>query len=431
MKLQSGSIAYHIVFVGIVLTLTGIFLQFTLARIYYKQIDDGIRTDREIIREEIEHLDTVPDYTTIFGHRVEVTLYQKAVVPVDGFSNVVLTDSVNTSESLYRRHVFASNRSNGLGYEICILKPLSELHKFKQVVTYVVILAFILLLAAFWVGGYFMNRRLWHPFYQTLGTLGQFNIDAPEALRFPYTRISEFKELNQILSSFSVKLKRDYIRMKEFSESLSHEINTKLAIITAKTELILQSENLSADQIEHFETIYQVTNNLIHLNNGLLLLAKIDNKFYDASEPVNLGPLIETNLQSFDDFIKQKEIGVKADLQDVELNMNKALCDILVSNCISNAVKHNPPNGYIHIDLKPAMLTVTTPFTAYRSAHDNRSLAGSFNSGSFFRSQGLGLEIIRRICRSYDFSFKLKTDDNQFCIEIGFAHLELPVVKKS
>jgi signal transduction histidine kinase len=425
MKLQTRTNFYNIIYSGIVLVVIGFFLQITLVKIYYKQIDDGIKTERLIIEEEIEYLDTVPDYSQVFGHQIEVSILQKPVDYKNTFNNIQQYSKRSQTDVLFRHHFFSKNRKNGMGYTISILKPLNELHNFKRVVMLAISLAFVFLLVAFLGTGYFVNRRLWKPFYKTLDGLNHFNLDAPATLNFSETEIFEFKQLNLIISSFSQKLKGDYVKMKEFTESLSHEINTMLAIIISKVEILLQKEDMNDEQVEHFTTIYHVANNLIHLNNGLLLLAKIDNQYYNELERIDLSQIITKHLRTFDDFIRQKNLEVKTELAPVTANMNRSLAEILISNMINNAIKHNIVNGYLNITLTESSVSIENS-----GARERVDVPAKFEQDHFsnkpFQSLGLGFEIMKRICRIYSFSMNYSHQKTEYNLEIGFPgkHIE-------
>jgi signal transduction histidine kinase len=418
MKLQTRTNFYNIIYSGIVLVVIGFFLQITLVKIYYKQIDDGIKTERLIIEEEIEYLDTVPDYSQVFGHQIEVSILQKPVSYKNTFTNIKQYSKRSQSNILFRHHYFSKNRKNGMGYTISILKPLNELHNFKKVVMLAISFAFVFLLIAFLGTGYFVNRRLWKPFYKTLDGLKQFNLDAPSTLNFSETEIFEFRQLNLIISSFSQKLKGDYVKMKEFTENLSHEINTMLAIIISKVELLLQKEDMNEEQAEHFTTIYHVANNLIHLNNGLLLLAKIDNQYYNQQEKIDVSKIVTKYLRTFDDFIRQKNLVVKAELSPLTANMNRSLAEILISNMINNAIKHNIVNGYMNITLTKSTVRIENS-----GVSEIKDVPSKFNHDHFgdkpFQSLGLGFEIMKRICRIYNFSMNYSHQLADYKLEIG------------
>jgi two-component system, OmpR family, sensor histidine kinase QseC len=421
MKLQTQNNIYNITYSGIILVIICFFLLFTLTRIYYKQIDDSIITEREIIEEEIEYLDTVPDYSTIFGHQIEVSILQKPLKSKNIFQNLKQYDERTQTEIVYRNNYFSKNRKNGLGYSISINKPLSELLKFKRVVIIAISLAFLLLLLAFLGMGYFVNRRLWRPFYKTIDDLNHFNLEAPVILNFSETKINEFKQLNENISSLSQKLKSDYIQMKEFTENLSHEINTMLAIIVSKVELLLQQEDLNEEQVDHFKTIYHVSNNLSHLNNGLLLLAKIDNQYYSSVEKIEFIPIITKHLETFDDFIRQKNLNIETRLNPVSIVINKPLINILVSNMIINSIKHNQQDGFIRITLTENSLCIVNSGNIPTN-HPSETIEEVQFNFKPFKSLGLGLEIIKRICRIYNFGMNYSAENEVHKIEIIFNH---------
>jgi signal transduction histidine kinase len=421
MRLQASTNFYNILYSGIILIFTGIFLEIMLVKIYYKQIDDSIKTERVIIEEEIERLDTVPDYSSIFGHQIEVSLMHGPVLKNNSFKNIIRSNPAKHINTLYRHHYFSKNRKNGMGYTISILKPLTELHKFKKVVMLSILFAFLILLAAFLGSGYFVSKRLWQPFYKTLDDISKFNLNAPIVLSFSETGINEFKQLNEIISSFSLKLRGDFIRMKSFTENLSHEINTMLAIIISKVELILQKEDMSSEQIEHFRTIYEITNNLIHLNNGLLLLAKIDNQYFINSEKINISSLIKQYIQTYDDLIKEKNLSVEINTIDIQIEMNKTLAGILISNIIINAIKHNIENGFLKVSLMEKSICVENSCKQQLDFPPDLAIQ-EYYKGKPFKSLGMGLEIIRRICRIYSFSLSVANENGKNQTDIGFLH---------
>lgn len=421
MRLQTRTSLYNILYSGIILIFTGIFLEIALIKIFYKQVDDSIRMEREIIEEEIEKLDTVPDYSAIFGHQIEVTLWNSPVLSSDIFKNIYQTDPKNGEKIPYRQHNFSKNRKNGLGYVICIYKPLTELQKFRKVVVLSVLFAFLVLLTAFLVSSYFVSKRLWQPFYKTLDEISRFNLDAPVTLSFSETGIIEFRQLNRIISSFSNKLKRDFIRMKSFSENLSHEINTMLAIINTKVELILQEEDLKSNQVEHFKTIHDVTNNLMHLNYNLLILAKIDNQYFVNREKVEISVIIKQFVATYEDFIKEKNLTIYLNILEYQVEMNRTLASLLISNIINNSIKHNMNGGYITIGLDENSFHIENS-SAQLPRIDQESMIG-INAEKPIKSLGMGMEIIRRICRIYRFSLTVDDNNGKYRLELGFKHV--------
>ena len=91
---------------------------------------------------------------------------------------------------------------------------------------------------------------------------------------------------------------------------------------------------------------------LQQLNQSLLLLAKIENRQFHDEQKIDLKKLIESKLEQFEDMIAFKKISIEKKLENTELRMNTQLADILFSNVIGNAIRHNISEGKIIIELK-------------------------------------------------------------------------------
>jgi signal transduction histidine kinase len=399
--------------------LAGLMLYALIRKIYYRQVDESINTERLIIEEEIERLDTVPDFTSVFGHQIEVLLYLKRVVPKLTYSDTTLYYPNKDKYLSFRHQLYRNNRKNGLGYCISIMKPLDELYKLSKLIYGLILISFLSMLIILISMNYLVNRRLWRPFYNTLNELKQFNIESPSSLRLSPTGITEFRQLNTILTGLSHKLKRDFFRMKEFTENLSHEINTMLSVIISKIELLMQNEELSAELVGHCTTIYQVTGNLSRLNYSLQILAKIDNQYYSSRENVDLATLISEQLATFADFIGEKNLEIRQDIDNKMLFMNRSLAEVFISNLLSNAIKHNIQNGFIRLNLNEESLLIensaingTTRISSPFNRYGNRNSAK--------KSLGLGLAIIKRICRMNNFAVSRFYHGSSHTIAIRF-----------
>ena len=81
--------------------------------------------------------------------------------------------------------------------------------------------------------------------------------------------------------------------------------------------------------------------------------------------------------------------------------MHESLADALVSNLLKNAFVHNHPDGRILIRIAPPTLTIAN--TGPAASLDPTHLFDRFHQGPHRveGSTGLGLSIVRAICRLY------------------------------
>jgi signal transduction histidine kinase len=80
---------------------------------------------------------------------------------------------------------------------------------------------------------------------------------------------------------------------KEFTENASHELQTPLAVIQSKLDMLLQLPELNEKQSQIVQSLYTVSKRMSHLNKNLLLLSKIDNNQYEEKESVNVTTTVD------------------------------------------------------------------------------------------------------------------------------------------
>jgi signal transduction histidine kinase len=74
------------------------------------------------------------------------------------------------------------------------------------------------------------------------------------------------------------------------------------------------------------------------------LLTKLENYEYEAKAPVCISQIVREILASFDELIQMKDLTLRTDIEEkVYLPLHASLADLLVSNLISNAIRHNSP----------------------------------------------------------------------------------------
>src|SRR5574344_1631486 len=141
------------------------------------------------------------------------------------------------------------------------------------------ILVFAILSISLLITMRFITHRLWQPFEKTLNKIETFNLEQSELPTFEPNDIKEFTRLNNSVSKLMEKDKQYYLSQKEFTENASHELQTPIAIVQSKLDLLLQ-ENLNEQQSAIVAELYDVNTRMSRLNKNLLLLSKIENDQY-------------------------------------------------------------------------------------------------------------------------------------------------------
>jgi signal transduction histidine kinase len=248
---------------------------------------------------------------------------------------------------------------------------------------------------------YLIARNLWKPFYDSVRIAGSFDIQSDKLLNLPETDIVEFNQLNDVFDNMTRKMRDDYLNLKEFSENASHEIQTPLAIIRAKADLLMQQKNLNKDSINLLKSINEATNRLFKLNQGLLLISKIENQVFHEKKLISLRKVVESALNNYKEIMELKKIKVETEANNEALvEMNEVLAEVLISNLLSNAVRFNVDGGFLRCHINDTYLILTNtglPLTINPEDLFRRFQRNSQNP----QSVGLGLSIVKKITESY------------------------------
>jgi len=315
---------------------------------------------------------------------------------ITSFSDTVLIEY--DQYVLYRKIRFYHSFNNS-NYKIEILQSQAQ----TDLLIWRIVILNVALAMSFFLIIFFLNhlsvKRGLRIFYKTVSKLENYNIGKPELISFENSEIDELNKLTDVFKKMTLKISNDYKEQKEYTENVSHEIQTPLAIISAKADELLQSENLKKTELEQLEIIMNTTTRLAKINQALILLTKIDNRFYTNEESIPLLKLINEKLNFFKDLLSEKKVKVKLDIDSsYTLLMNSYLADTLFLNLIKNAIMHNIVNGEIIIKLDSSTLSIINTGQELNITGD---IFKRFIRSENKDSLGIGLSIVKKICGYY------------------------------
>jgi signal transduction histidine kinase len=420
LKLLSKSTYYFLLLSILAMIAGGALLYFTIKSVIYRKIDNSLITEKTIIQNQIEQIDTIPDFDSTFGHQIEVKFLNYPLRNFQSIKDTDIYDSRSNSFLPYRYMFFSGNTISKKGYIITIFQISSEKRELlRNINLYMFFLFFSLLLISILIN-FPIARRLWRPFYILVSRAAKFDIQSDKPLDLPYTDINEFRQLNKVFDQMAHKMRDDYLNLKEFSENEAHEIKTPLAVIRSKTDLLMQQKNLNKDSISLIKSINEATTRLFKLTHGLLLISKIENQSFHEKKKVSLKQIIENSLDNYKEIMQLKKIKVEMEALDEALvEMNEVLAGVLISNLLSNAVRFNVDGGFIkcHVDDRYLIFTnsglplITDPEVLFRRFHKD-----SDNP----QSVGLGLSIVKKIVDSYGMRITYTCRDNIHEIKLHY-----------
>lgn len=417
--LQRSLISYIAYSIIIVLIAIPIFY-LIINKMFLNDVDEVLRQTSSQLVSQLAKADkqTIQRWNDLSGNI--------KIIPVNKFSEeenirtISLYDSLTNEKEDFR--LFTSVVPiNGGYYRMSIRQSLVDSEDLSQGIVTTQIILLTVLLAGLILLTLWQSKKVWKPFYITLDQLRKFELDKHPAVHLDNTTIREFDELNKAIIQLTDRNNRVYIQQKEFTANAAHELQTPLAAMQAKLELMMQEKNLSEDQVRHIQSLSQSVTRMTRLNKGLLLLAKIENNQFRDVQQIDIVTIIKRVIRQSAPHIQMKHLQVVESCQPEIIHSNPDLTDILITNLINNAILHTPAGGNIKITSgngkveimnsgKPLLFPVENLF--YRFQKGNHPKASEGN--------GLGLAIVKQICNTCHFDITYRYEDGNHVFTLRF-----------
>lgn len=344
-------------------------------------------------------------------------------------SENVIIDSTYT---IFRKNIYKDyediNRFRGLSktiqvnqkkYILTVESNLEETSETVVAIAQITFVFFVVLLAGFLVLNRVLSVQLWKPFRSTLSKLKTFNLNNNSEIEFEKTNTVEFEELNTALSKLIEQNIQVYKTQKEFTENASHELQTPLAIIKGKLDLLLQEKELTTNQYQIIEEINKALTRISRINKNLLLLAKIENNQFQETTTIEISKLMSHSLAILEEHFQHKNLSIQTQIEpNLTKKGNSTLIEILINNLLLNAIRHSNQNEKVKISLTQNELKISN---FGNSALDEKDLFNRFvKVSSSSLGSGLGLNIIKQICVSHQWKVSYQFEDNFHVFLIKF-----------
>ena len=383
--------------------------------------------DSEQQRFLLERLDRIDNMIKKRKPRDSVKHHQLLIVPLQSKrqESISFSDTVVMHAQLNRLEphlkLTAIKNVNNKSYYVSIYGVIVETDDIADAVTESMIKIYLILLVVIILIGSVASYYILRPFRETLVVIKNFSIKEPKKeLIFPKSNVKEFKKLNSFLEEMTEKVHHDYSLLKEFSENASHELQTPIAIIQSKLEVLMDGQNLTEEQISQISQTQNAVRRLSNLSNSLGLLTKIDNQEFSNPEDIDLSATIRAVMEEFIELIQLKSISLTSQIdENIHIKADRVLIELLLTNLINNAMRHNWENGELNMKLTPRELTIEN--TGAQLDIDPNSLFERFKkSNQSNRSMGLGLAIVKKICDLYSYDISYLQSNKMHTLRIKF-----------
>lgn len=344
------------------------------------------------------------------------------IIKIETLKREVLKDTIIYDPSQDEMELFRELSTykiiNGTKYQITVRNLVVETENFLFAIVISYVAIFVLSFVFLFYFNTTRNLKLWSPFFKNLEEMKRFSLASKESINLIDSDVLEFSELKNEITSLTNKVKTDYENLKQFTEDISHEMQTPLAIIQAKIDNIINEYAINDKQFEQITSIQKDIQRLKQLNKRITILTKIDNNQFVHIENVSLTEVINEKIESYKEL--QFANLVHTSKNELSVSMDPYLADILINNLISNAIKHNKEKEEITIITKDNLLIISN-FGEKALAHPENLFLRFYRESKTNQSTGLGLAIVKKICDVYGFkiSYQYEVDHHVFSIDFS------------
>jgi signal transduction histidine kinase len=321
-------------------------------------------------------------------------------VPADAassYSDTVMMNEYTQRKNIYRKKVTYMT-VNGKHYKVEMTKEADELYKFRDDVFHIVLPIFLLLALAILVANYLLSGVFFEPFRRILRQMDSYKIGQLNSVNPIKTSTYEFDRLKKLFERMRQRIENDYSQLKEYTENMSHELQTPLSIIQNKAESLISHNNLNPQQAKQVKAIYEETQQLSRLGRALNLITQIENREFQDIKDVKTAPVIEDHLDKIREMTDMKDLEVRKELDSEQiLTMDPGLMDIMIRNLLKNAIRYADHGSILSIKTDNGRMRFMNQ--GPEPDFDTEEIFDRFRKGRGQKTLGLGLSIVKKICQ--------------------------------
>lgn len=174
----------------------------------------------------------------------------------------------------------------------------------------------------------------------------------------------------------------------EFLRGASHELKTPLASLKILIENMKENVGRYKDRDHYLGVALGIVDDLSHHVLQILSLSSVQ-ELRDEKEEVDLLQMTQSLVKDYALLAKDRELQVDISLTHQQAYINPSVMKLILSNLISNAIKHSTPGGLVHIGEREGELFIENSC----SPEEQEKLAQSFSDNASRKAKGSGMGI--------------------------------------
>jgi signal transduction histidine kinase len=248
-------------------------------------------------------------------------------------------------------------------------------------------------------------------------------------------------EIKPIANQFNLMLneiEKAFIRERQFSSDVTHELRTPVSEIRALSEVGLRWPD-EKDIRSYFNDIHESSQHLDRLIKNLLYLCRSEEgKIETNPARIALQDLLNRVSANLSDEASARDISIESSGFNLpKLNIDPQWLELILQNLLSNAISHSPPGSRIYIEAemnaKQCAILFSNPMADPLSSVDLEMIFNRFwrkdRARETGRHAGIGLSLVRSYVDLMGLEVTASISDNRFRIRL--TGLELSSASES
>ena len=203
----------------------------------------------------------------------------------------------------------------------------------------------------------------------------------------------------------------------EFLRGASHELKTPLASLKILIENMKENIGRYKDRDHYLGVALGIVDDLSHHVLQILSLSSVQ-ELRDEKEEVDLLQMTQSLVKDYALLAKDRELQVDISLTHQQAYINTSVMKLILSNLISNAIKHSTPGGLVRIGEREGELYIENSC----SPEEQEKLAQSFseNASRKAKGSGMGLFVVKSLLEHEKLPYHFEMQDARLTFFIRY-----------
>ena len=196
----------------------------------------------------------------------------------------------------------------------------------------------------------------------------------------------------------------------EFLRGASHELKTPLASLKILIENMKENIGRYKDRDHYLGVALEIVDDLSHHVLQILSLSSVQ-ELREEKEEIDLLQMTQSLVKDYALLAKERKVQIDISLTHQQAYINPSVMKLILSNLVSNAIKHSTPGGLVRIGEREGELFIENSC----SPEEQEKLAQSFseNASRKDKGSGMGLFVVKSLLEHEKLPYHFEMQDDR------------------